>query len=114
MPPAATAGARVIVCDEQAEFGGALLHATSSTIDGRNASDWIAQTVTELRAHERVTLLPRTTAFGYFADNFVGLVERVTDHLAAPAYNILDPAELDQLIEDLEPLAAVLVAAGSQ
>jgi sarcosine oxidase subunit alpha len=81
---AATAGARVIVCDEQVEFGGALLHATASTIDGRNASDWIAQTVTELRAHDRVTLLPRTTAFGYFAENFVGLVERVTDHLADP------------------------------
>ena len=31
-----------------------------------------------------VRLLPRTTAFGYYAQNFVGLVERVTDHLAGP------------------------------
>ena len=41
-------------------------------------------------------------------------VESLTDQLAAPAYDILDPDELDRLIEDLEPLAAVLVAAGSQ
>ena len=41
-------------------------------------------------------------------------VESLTDELAAPAYDILDPNELDQLIEDLEPLAAVLVAAGSE
>jgi sarcosine oxidase subunit alpha len=31
-----------------------------------------------------VTLLPRTTAFGAYADRFFGLAERVTDHLAAP------------------------------
>ena len=42
------------------------------------------------------------------------LVESLTDQLAAPAYYTLEPAELDQLVEDLEPLAAVLVAAGSQ
>ena len=32
-----------------------------------------------------VTLLPRTTAFGYYDHNYLTLVERVTDHLAAPA-----------------------------
>jgi hypothetical protein len=41
-------------------------------------------------------------------------VESLTDELAAPAYDVLEPDELDQLVEDLEPLAAVLVAAGSQ
>ena len=41
-------------------------------------------------------------------------VETLTDELAAPAYDILEPEELDQLVEDLEPLAAVLIAAGSQ
>jgi hypothetical protein len=41
-------------------------------------------------------------------------VESLTDELAAPAYDILEPDELQQLVEDLEPLAAVLVAAGSQ
>ena len=41
-------------------------------------------------------------------------VESLTDELAAPAYDVLGPDELDQLVEDLEPIAAVLVAAGSQ
>ena len=31
-----------------------------------------------------MTLLPRTTAFGWFPDNMIGLLERVTDHLAEP------------------------------
>jgi sarcosine oxidase subunit alpha len=30
-------------------------------------------------------MLPRTTAFGYFAHNLIGLCQRLTDHLAAPA-----------------------------
>jgi hypothetical protein len=41
-------------------------------------------------------------------------VEGLTDELAAPAYDILEPDELDQLVADLEPLAAPLVATGSQ
>ena len=40
-------------------------------------------------------------------------VESITDQLAGPAYDVLEPDELDQLVHDLEPLAAVLVAAGS-
>ncbi len=39
----------------------------------------------ELAAHPDVTLLPRTTAFGCYDGNLVGLVERVTDHLAGAA-----------------------------
>jgi hypothetical protein len=39
-------------------------------------------------------------------------VESLTDQLAAPAYDILEPDELDRLVEDLEPLAAALVQAG--
>ena len=31
-----------------------------------------------------MTLLPRTTAFGWFPDNLLGLVQRVTDHLDDP------------------------------
>src|SRR3546814_17580237 len=29
-----------------------------------------------------VTLLPRTTAFGYYPHNWIGLAEKLTDHLA--------------------------------
>ena len=37
-----------------------------------------------LRRQADVTLLPRTTAFGWFPDNMVGLAERITDHIADP------------------------------
>src|SRR5579863_510746 len=84
---AAAAGARVMVCDEQHEFGGSLLSdgpRTAPNIGDRPAARWLNETLTELAARE-VTLLPRTTAFGYFPHNLVALNERLTDHLAAPA-----------------------------
>jgi sarcosine oxidase subunit alpha len=81
---ASDGGAKVILCDEQAEFGGSLLHEASAAVDGKPASIWLAEAVAELSGRDGVTLLPRTTGFGYFADNFLGLVERVTDHVANP------------------------------
>jgi hypothetical protein len=41
-------------------------------------------------------------------------IEALTDELAAPPYDALTPAELDELIAELEPITATLVAAGSQ
>jgi hypothetical protein len=41
-------------------------------------------------------------------------IESLTDDLAAAAYSSLKPHELDQLIADLEPIRAVLDAAGSR
>jgi hypothetical protein len=41
-------------------------------------------------------------------------VESLTDELAAPAYDALEPGELDELVDALEPLGTVLVAAGSR
>lgn len=41
-------------------------------------------------------------------------IEDLTDELAAPPYAALSPAELDELIAELEPITAILVAAGSQ
>jgi hypothetical protein len=41
-------------------------------------------------------------------------VEDLTDELAAPPYAALAPAELDELVAELEPITATLVAAGSQ
>ncbi len=81
---AAQAGARVIVCDENAWWGGGVFDAE---IDGQPAQAWIGTKIAELTAHPDVTLLTRTTAFGYYDGNLVGAVERVTDHLAsAPAH----------------------------
>ena len=79
---AASTGVRVMLCDEQAELGSSLLSEAGATIDGLSASAWLAEALASLEG--RVTLLPRTTAFGWYPDNLIGLVERVTDHLASP------------------------------
>ena len=79
---AAATGAKVFVCDEQAEIGGSLLSETTAMIDGLGAGDWIAKALADLAACPNVTLMPRTTAFGWYPHNFVGLCQRVTDHLA--------------------------------
>jgi sarcosine oxidase subunit alpha len=76
-------GARVILADEQAELGGSLL-ASADRIDGKPATDWLADAIAELRRMPDVRLLSRTTAFGYYDHNYLTLAERVTDHLAAP------------------------------
>ncbi|MGF6258210.1 sarcosine oxidase subunit alpha [Ensifer sp. LBL] len=80
---AAKAGARVVICDEQPEMGGALRYESGTTIDGKDGWDWAQETAKTLASMDNVTVLTRTTGFGYYNHNFVGLVERVTDHLAA-------------------------------
>ena len=81
---AARSGARVILFDEQAEFGGSLLADAHVLLDGERAADWVAQVVAELAALPNVTLLPRTQVFGYYAQNFLAAEQRVGDHLAYP------------------------------
>lgn len=72
---------RVILADEQSEPGGSLLHDLTSTIEGAPAATWLAQSLAILRSRNNVSVLPRTTAFGYYNHNHVVLTERVTDHL---------------------------------
>jgi sarcosine oxidase subunit alpha len=81
---AAAAGKKVIICDENPEFGGWLLAEGEASIDGMPAAEWAAKTVADLVAMANVKLLSRTTAFGYYAQNMVTLAERITDHLALP------------------------------
>jgi len=82
---AAQTGVRVMLVDEQAALGGSLLSAVEEAIDGQPAAVWLAATTAALAAKPNVVLLPRTIAFGYFPHNMVGLVEKLSDHLAAPA-----------------------------
>lgn len=76
---AGRAGARVMLIDEQAEFGGSLL-ATSETINDRPAAVWVAETVAELESLPEVRVLNRATAFGQYDHNFVGVVEDCSDY----------------------------------
>jgi sarcosine oxidase subunit alpha len=70
----ADAGTRILVVDELAEFGG-LGTADTAVVDGRDYRDWVADAVAALSAVPNVTLLPRTTAYGHYDGNLVGLVE---------------------------------------
>ena len=77
---AARSGARVILADEQEEFGGCLLD-TRETLDGKPAAEWVARVVAELEELPEVTLLPRSTVNGYHDHNFLTIHQRMTDHL---------------------------------
>ena len=82
---AAAGGARVILCRRAVGAGGSLLDGCAASIDGEMADAWLAWSLAELAGNPRVRVMPRTTAFGYFPHNTVGLIERLTDHLASPA-----------------------------
>ncbi|WP_376710743.1 sarcosine oxidase subunit alpha [Pseudochrobactrum lubricantis] len=84
---AARTGAKVILCDEQPEVGGALHHENGTKINGQDGFAWAQITAAELNAMPNVRVLTRTTAFGYYNHNFVALAERVTDHVALPEKN---------------------------
>ena len=77
---AGRAGARVIIADEQAEFGGLTL-SSPAKIDGVDAGQWIADAVAEMKGMKEVTMLPRSTVFGYHDYNFLTINQRLNDHL---------------------------------
>jgi sarcosine oxidase, subunit alpha len=77
---AARRGARVVLADERASLGGSL-HASAHRIDGLAAGEWLARTVAELAGSPEVTLLERSTVFGYHDCNELTVVQRCTDHL---------------------------------
>jgi sarcosine oxidase subunit alpha len=85
---AARAGCRVIIADEQEEMGGSLLCSTQS-INGAAPSEWVSDMLAELSANENVTLLPRSTVFGYFDHNYLSIAERRTDHLSETANGVV-------------------------
>ena len=85
---AAATGKTIILVDEQPEVGGALHYDASTMIDGQNGYDWAQAAAAKLKAMPNVTVLTRTTVFGYYNHGFLGLVERVTDHIARPGKDV--------------------------
>jgi sarcosine oxidase subunit alpha len=65
---------RVILIDEQDEPGGGALGDPALW-------PWLDRSMAALNDAPNVTILKRTTAFGYYHDNFIGAVQRLTDHL---------------------------------
>ncbi|MEU9497270.1 sarcosine oxidase subunit alpha family protein [Streptomyces sp. NPDC048196] len=80
---AADSGARVTLLDDQPEPGGALLSGRTETIGAQPALAWVADIRAALDAAPEVTVLPRTTAFGSYDDNYVLALQARTDHLGA-------------------------------
>jgi sarcosine oxidase, subunit alpha len=76
---AASTGARVILADENAAFGG-WADLSDEMIDGRQQIDWVGERVRALAAAENVHILKRTTVAGHFHHNHVLMVERVAEH----------------------------------
>jgi sarcosine oxidase subunit alpha len=84
---AGRSGARVILAEETAELGGTLLSRDPEilSLDERSPAEWVQNVRAELDSMPEVTVLTRTTGFGYYSHNFIGLWERVSDHLPDPA-----------------------------
>lgn len=76
---AGRAGARVILADEQAELGGSLL-SLNRQLDDKSSATWISEYVDALSQMDEVRLLPRTTIFGYYDQNYLVALERRLDH----------------------------------
>ena len=81
---AARTGARVILADESSALGGSLLN-ENEEIGGVSGLGWAVATIAELSSMPNVTLMPRTTIFGWYDDNIFGAVERVNDHVLEPS-----------------------------
>ena len=78
---ASESGARVVICDENPALGGSLLAEAEAEaeIEGKSALRWLEDTVATLRSAPNVRLMTRTQAFGYYAQNFVALNERIPE-----------------------------------
>ena len=77
-------GARVLLVDEQATLGGALL-GLRHRVDGTDGAAWAAQAAARLAAMPEVRVLTRTTLFGYYDHNSLSAFERRSDHLGPGA-----------------------------
>lgn len=85
---AGRSGARVILVESSPELGGWLLSESGRASRVEGGAAWPDAAAAELRSLPEVTVLTRTTAFGYYDHNYLGLLERVADHLPVPTGNL--------------------------
>jgi len=77
---------RIILVDENHQFGGSLLH-SSAIIDNVSAPIWAEQTIKTLGSYKNVVLLERATAFGYYDHNLVYVNRRLQNHIEVSKRN---------------------------
>jgi len=80
-------GARVILADEQYEFGGSLL-GFQGEIEGIPAAAWLQNSLAELASLRDVRLIRRGTVYAFLDHNYLMIAERLTDHLSQGARNV--------------------------
>lgn len=80
---AAEAGKRVLLVDENAQAGGRLWD-EGGEVEGMATHEWARAVIASLEARANVTILLRTSVYGYYDDNILGAAERVSDHKKTP------------------------------
>ncbi len=75
-------GARVVLVEQDSLLGGRML-SDRVQISGLSGQDWAASAEDRLAAMDKVRVLKRSTALGFYHGNFVTVLERRTDHVAA-------------------------------
>ena len=73
---AGRSGVRVLLVDDRPQPGGSLLTAIET--------DWAAEMTAELAGLPNVVHLQRTSVTGYYDDNYLVAVQRLTSHVGAP------------------------------
>jgi sarcosine oxidase subunit alpha len=77
---AAEAGARVMLVEQTAHWGGRANTETDIEIDGQPAADWARAQVTALEGMKNVTMRSRAMASGLYDHGYALVYERVSDH----------------------------------
>ena len=84
---ASTAGARVMLIDEQVEIGGSLLNMPIGQNPKLDA--WLLSTKEILTSSAKLQILNRTTVIAYHDQNFLVAHERCSDHFSPASTNNL-------------------------
>ena len=80
---AAKNGARVILAEDKAHFGGSLL-SDEVTIGNMSGREWASDVISQLKNLPNVTVKNRSQVFGYYDHNMTVMFERVSDHIENP------------------------------
>jgi len=81
---AARAGAQVMLVEQDFALGGALLGQAPQSAKGQ----WLATMLVDLQATGKVQILTRSTAFGVYDGNTVGVIERSAPGVADPSHGV--------------------------
>ena len=80
---AAKNGAKVILAEDKARFGGSLL-TDEVTIGNKKGKEWADEMISRLKSMPNVIVKKRSQVFGYYDHNMMVMCERTKDHLEKP------------------------------